>query len=217
MSDLYAHGVDAHCGMDIPKPLEMLEESPRQTPVPVDNFPFPDTGPRWPHDLNEGLEIGSKKTGSAIGAASHRRKSASKPIEARSPDQGRGLLDQLRRYSFMPLLDHTPESIREASPPTRTWAEIPLRGDGGRKQSSKELLQEILDGKPASNRSSRVSSQGSSRSGFLRRRKRTNSGKAQKRPSGAPGRVSCSEDQTPHICVDEQLTPLSGSEPTWLE
>ncbi|KAI1380545.1 hypothetical protein F4677DRAFT_441858 [Hypoxylon crocopeplum] len=210
MSDLYAHGIDAHCGVDVPKPLEVLEESPRQTPVPIDDFPFPKVGLRWSQKLLERPDADSKESGGLIGAAAHRRRSTVKPVEART---NYGLLDELRRYSFMPLLDRTPENVRGALPPIRTGAEIPLREEGGRKQSSKELLQGILDRRPASNRPSRESSRKSLGYGLLGRQKRTE----QKRSSGALSRVSCSEDQTPHICMDEQLTPLSGSEVAWFD
>ncbi|KAI0888336.1 uncharacterized protein GGS22DRAFT_96156 [Annulohypoxylon maeteangense] len=157
MSDLYVLGIDAHSGADVPKPLEILEESPPPTLAPSEDFLFQSSGPQWPTQVDKGSDT-HLKAGSAIGVSAHRRKSSIKPIEAPKPHQNHGLLDTLRRYSFMPLSDQTPENIREASPPARTLADLPLREDGGRKQSSKDLLQEILDRKPPSKRSSRRSS-----------------------------------------------------------
>ncbi|KAI0113071.1 hypothetical protein F4814DRAFT_460300 [Daldinia grandis] len=210
--DLYARGVDAHCGVNVPRPLEILEESPRQTPVPPTDPPFRDSMPQWPGKLNEKPEKLSRKTGRAIGASSHRRKSSFKPPGFRSSSTNYGLLEKLRRYSFMPLLDQTPESSRKILPLPRAWDELPLR-EGGRRNSSKALLQGLLDGKPASNKSSRKSSG----SGTRRQRKKTGSSATQRRQNAGAGRMSCSEDQTPHICMDEQLTPFSGSETAWFE
>lgn len=215
-SDLYARGIDAHSGVDTPKHLDMLEESPSETPGPIKSFPSQVIPLQWPRKLDEGPPVSSNRTGSAIGVSSHRRKSTIKPMEARNLDSGHSLLDQLRRYSFMPLSDHTPESIREALPPARTPADIPLLEEGGRKRSSQELLQDILDRKLASDRtsqkSSRKSSRRNSRAYAPERRKKTGSKATQPGGRSGPGRMSCSEDQTPHICMDEQPTPLSGSE-----
>ncbi|KAI1458750.1 hypothetical protein F4805DRAFT_456464 [Annulohypoxylon moriforme] len=213
MSDLYVLGIDAHSGADVPKPLEVLEESPPPTLAPIDDFLFQCSGPQWPTQVDEQSNT-HLRVGSAIGASTHRRKSSFKPLEAPKPHQNHGLLDTLRRYSFMPLSDQTPENIREASPPARTWTDLPLREDAGRKHSSKDLLQEILDRKPASKRSSRRSSRKPSHIRIdIQSRSRTGTGSS--RRSGRD-RVSCSEDQTPHICMDEQLTPL-GSDTAWFE
>ncbi|KAI4861291.1 hypothetical protein F4820DRAFT_464872 [Hypoxylon rubiginosum] len=217
MSDLYARGVDAHSGANVSKPLEMLEESPRQTPAPVEYFPFTVSESEWSRKLSEAPEAWDKKTGRALGAASHRRKSTFKPTEARSSEPRHGILDTLRRYSFMPLSDQTPESIREVSPIPETQAEVSLQAEGGRKRSSKEMLQGIINGKPVSNKPSRKSSRVSSGSNVQGQRRETGSWTTQKRQSGPAGRVSCSEDQTPHVCVDELLTPLSGSEVAYFD
>ncbi|KAI1662319.1 hypothetical protein F4813DRAFT_104870 [Daldinia decipiens] len=213
MPDLYARGVDAHCGINVSRPLEILEESPRQTPVPPTDPPFRESMVQWPGKLDEKPEKLSRKTGRAIGASSHRRKSSFKSPGVWASSTNHGLLDKLRRYSFMPLLDQTSESSRKVLPLPRAWDELPLREEGGRRYSSQALLQGLLDGKPASNKSSRKSSM----SGARRQRKKTGSSATQKRHSAEPGRMSCSEDQTPHICTDEQLTPFSGSETAWFE
>ncbi|KAI1400122.1 hypothetical protein F4819DRAFT_509622 [Hypoxylon fuscum] len=211
MSDLYAHGVDAHPGTNVPRPLEILEESPRQTPVPVKDFPYRE-------NLSELPEIRDTKIGGAVGIASHRRKSNFKTMEAaRKSEPSHGILGTLRRYSFMPLSDQTPESIRETSQPLLPPAdEFLLRAEGARKSNSKELLQGILENsnmRSSSDRSSRRSSKKSSKSYFReRRRRKTDSLTEQKRRSTTRGRMSCSEDQTPHICMDEQMTPLSDLE-----
>ncbi|KAI0846131.1 hypothetical protein F5Y00DRAFT_254817 [Daldinia vernicosa] len=214
--DLYARGVDAHCGVNVSRPLEILEESPRQTPVPPTDTPFQESMLQWPGKLDEKPEKFSRKTGRAIGASSHRRKSSFEPPGFWASSTSHDLLDKLRRYSFMPLLDQTPESSRKVLPLPRVWDELPPR-EGGRRQSSKALLQEMLNGKPASKPASNKSSRKSSRSGTRRQRKKTGSSATQKRQSVGRGRVSCSEDQTPHICMDEQLTPFSGSETAWFE
>ncbi|XXG95556.1 hypothetical protein Hte_001821 [Hypoxylon texense] len=213
MSDLYARGVDAHCGANTPQPLEMLEESPRQTPAPIENFPFAITESEWFGKLSDAPEPRDKKTGRALGAASHRRKSTLKPTEARSSEPRHGILDTLRRYSFMPLSEQTPEIIREASPTPET------QGGGGRKGSSKEMLQGIINGKSVSSKPPHRSSRESSRSKVQGQRTRTDTGATQKRQSVPAGRVSCSEDQTPHVCMDELLTPtpLSGSEVAYFD
>ncbi|KAI1777411.1 hypothetical protein F4818DRAFT_457267 [Hypoxylon cercidicola] len=216
MTDLYTRGIDAHSGVNVPKPLEILEESPRQTPTPDEYFPFAISESEWCKKLSEAPET-RKKTGRALGAASHRRKSTFKATDARGSEPKYGLLDKLRRYSFMPLSEQTPEGVREASPTPETQAEVPLQAEGGRKSSSKEMLQGIIDRKPLSNRPSRRSSRMSSQFRIPGQRKMTGSGSSQKR-QGSPGRrVSCSEDQTPHVCMDELLTPLSGSEAACFE
>ncbi|KAI1803324.1 hypothetical protein F4811DRAFT_352020 [Daldinia bambusicola] len=214
VADLYACGVDAHCGVIFPMPLEMLEESPRQTPVPPVDSSTPESLPPWPTKL-EKRKAARRKAGRSVGASSHRRKSSVKSPGIRTPSGANyGLLDKLRRYSFIPLLDETPESSRKALlPRPRTWDDMPLREGTGRKHSSKALLQGLLDGKPESGKSSRKSSRSETR----KRRKKTSSSATQKRQSLGPSRVSCSEDQTPHICMDEQPTPVSGSEITWFE
>ncbi|KAI1763353.1 hypothetical protein GGR53DRAFT_467391 [Hypoxylon sp. FL1150] len=190
----------------------MLEESPRQTPTPIEDFPFAVSDSEWSRKLKTTPEARDKKPGRALGAAAHRRKSTFKPTEAQSSKPSYGLLDKLRRYSFMPLSDQTPESIRKVSPPPQTQDEVSLQVGGGRKSTSKEMLQEIISRKPASNKPSRRSSRMSTRSRTRSQQKRTSSGTAQKRQSAGGSRVSCSEDQIPHVCMDEVLTPLSGSE-----
>ncbi|KAI1472986.1 uncharacterized protein F4812DRAFT_34746 [Daldinia caldariorum] len=214
VADLYACGVDAHCGVNFSRPLEMLEESPRQTPAPPADSYTPEYLPQWPTKLEKRKTYG-RKAGRSMGASSHRRKSSAKPPGIWTPaGTNYGLLEKLRHYSFMPLLNEPPESSRKAFiPRPRMWDELPLREGAGRKHSSKALLQGLLDGKPASSKSSRKSSQSEAR----RRRKKTSSSATQKRYSLGHGRVSCSEDQTPHICMDEQATPISGSEITWFE
>lgn len=217
MSDLYARGVDAHSGGNNPKPLEMLEESPRQTPTPIEDFPFAVSESEWSRKLDKTSEAWDKKAGCALGAASHRRKSTLKLAEAQGSEPVHGILDKLRRYSFMPLSDQTPESIRKVSPPPQAQAEVVLQAEGGRKSTSKEMLQGIIDRKSISNKSTRRPSRMSTRSRTRSQRNRTGSGTAQKRQSAASGRVSCSEDQTPHVCMDEMLTPLSGSEVAYFD
>ncbi|KAI1490188.1 hypothetical protein F5X96DRAFT_637312 [Biscogniauxia mediterranea] len=119
-------------------------------------------------------------------------------------DPNESLLSKLRCYSFIPLLDQTPESIRGTVPPTQSWTEPPLPLEWGRKMSSMKLLQEILrKSSPPLSKTSR------SNSGALKPRNPP-------RLFSRPDRIPCSEDTTPHICVDEQPTPFSERELDWL-
>ncbi|KAI0178696.1 hypothetical protein GGR52DRAFT_569603 [Hypoxylon sp. FL1284] len=216
-SDLYACGVDAHCGTNIPKPLGMLEESPRQTPAPVEDFQFTIPESIW-FKKSEAAEIPDENTGHALGISSHQRKSLAITAVVRSPEtKPDGLLDQLRRYSFMPLVEQMPESIRRESRTVGKRVATSLQADWGRKSLSQEMLQGIMNWNSSSNKTSRAPSGVSSSLQFLGQQTRTGSQTTQKWQSVPAGRVSCSEDQVPHVCMDELLTPLSGSEATYFE
>ncbi|KAI1080014.1 hypothetical protein F5B20DRAFT_148139 [Whalleya microplaca] len=210
ISDLYNHGVDAHCGVENSAPLSIVEESPRHTPLPTDNESLLHDAERaWSSQLDEAPRSHNKrKMGYAIGSATQSRRSSVKPIENHEPTpKSGGFLDTLRRYSFMPLLDQTPENIRAATPPIRSWTILPLQLERDKKRSSKAMLQEILDQSPTSSKSS------SSKSGS---RKKSASWKTPKRLSG-PGRMSCSEETAPHVCLDDQMSPWSSEHGTsWL-
>ncbi|CAJ2504826.1 Uu.00g122200.m01.CDS01 [Anthostomella pinea] len=193
-SDLYQHGVDAHFGT-VQAHLPVLEESPMPSPPFMQTSPFEEVG-RY--------EANSKRLGRALGSLSHRRRSSFKPAPSSDQAQNEGLLDKLRRYSFMPLLEQTPGGIRGASPPhpplERTWTELP---DRERKRSSKEMLQDILDNVYSPPNRSSDSSSG------------TRKGKAPERASQDRSRMtctSCPEDAMPHVCTDDQFTPWSEHE-----
>ncbi|KAI8950399.1 hypothetical protein F4801DRAFT_590468 [Xylaria longipes] len=204
ITNLYNHGVDAHSGVCIHSPLPILEEVPRTTSTCPDCSPFLDDY-HSPIRENEGQWLSlaednngdhRKRLGRSIGVARHRR------IKAREPrDQHQNfkenLLDGLRRYSFLPLLDQTPENIRGEHPTNHSWMEIPLEGDRGRKLSSQELLQQILH---QSDTSSMRSSRSKSSSGAMTTTQLKGGGRGQSQIEVRP----CSEDTTPHICLDEQ-------------
>ncbi|KAI0011544.1 hypothetical protein F4779DRAFT_637011 [Xylariaceae sp. FL0662B] len=209
ISNLYNHGVDAHCGANTSTHLPILEESPLQTPLPLEfDSLFQDAERAWSFQLDEAPRAPGKRMGRKIRDAAHQRKSSVRPIDIRKPDPYDSLLDKLRRYSLMPLLDQTPESIRAASPPAQTWTAFPLRVEGRSKRSSKAMLQDILDRAPVSTRSSRSSSG----------RWRSRSSVSQKTPKrhSRPGRISCSEETAPHLCMDEQMSPWSEREIDWV-
>ncbi|KAI0026234.1 hypothetical protein F4780DRAFT_16513 [Xylariomycetidae sp. FL0641] len=235
-SDLYGRGVDAHCGIclhsPLPTPLSTVEESPQ--PVPqlepqpgvyspatgvraVDSSPEPDR--RWscqPGERRDRPDPQAKRFGRSLGASTHhRRKSSMLPAELQpNEDPNEGLLSKLRRYSFMPLLDHTPESIRSPSPPVhRKWSELPVIeepvGTAAREhRSSTVMLREILD-----RSSNQPSKQPSTRSSCSSSKSRPTKGKEVARLPRPEG--PCMEDTSPHVCVDEQMTPGSDRQIFW--
>ncbi|KAI0187514.1 hypothetical protein EV127DRAFT_471782 [Xylaria flabelliformis] len=149
--DLYHRGVDAHSGVCLHTPLSILEEDPRTTPTCPNCSPFLDNydlsiqGSRdqCPPRTEESNRDHRQKLGRSIGVASHRRIKA-RESNNQQQDLKENLLDGLRRYSFLPLLDQTTEIIRRdhPSPPSRMG--IPPEGDKERKLSSQQLLHQIL-------------------------------------------------------------------------
>ncbi|KAI0477236.1 hypothetical protein GGR56DRAFT_673648 [Xylariaceae sp. FL0804] len=115
--------------------------------------------------------------------------------------------DQSSR-SFIPLVDQTPESIRKAStPPPRpsTGTLVPLVSTGERRSSIMNMLQDILQKSESAGSSAK-----SSRSSSGARR-----GAGSKKISVyrlQNGCAACSEDATPHVCVNEQSNTSSGQE-----
>ncbi|KAI0438237.1 hypothetical protein F4803DRAFT_569818 [Xylaria telfairii] len=180
-TDLYNRGIDAHSGVCLYNPLPILEESPQPTPTFLNCPSFADDS----HSL-----------GRSIGVASHRRIKEREPCD-QSQSLKENILDGLRRYSFLPLLDQTPENIRQDHLAHPSCMEFPLEGDEGRKLSSQELLQQILH---QSDKHSMRSSGSKSSSGALNTIQ----------PKESCGKQSeievkcCSEDTTPHICLDAQ-------------
>ncbi|KAI1502191.1 hypothetical protein F5X99DRAFT_427563 [Biscogniauxia marginata] len=198
VSDLYNCGVDAHSGAFKLPTLPLLEESPRPSPPPAIDMSFQRDENQLsyqPGDLNDTQE--DRSFGSALSISSHRGKSSIFASEDTERDPDESLLDKLRRYSFMPLLDQTPESIRRATPPMQLWIEPPLALDWERKPSGKEMLRDILRRSVAQSPKPSLSSSSVKRPQGI-----------PKRMSG-PGRVLCTEDTTPHMCMDELLTPWS--------
>ncbi|KAI3330017.1 hypothetical protein F4824DRAFT_355241 [Ustulina deusta] len=208
VADLYNHGVDAHSGIFIHNPLPILEENPQSNSAPPSQVQFQyyqshihEYENQWPSQAGEGEEDCRKNLGRSIGVACHKRIRVRNPHDQRQ-DISENLLDRLRRYSFMPLSDHTPECIRRDRPAELSWTERPQEGNRGRKRSSRELLQQILDrSSPPS-----VNSSGSKSASWALNIARSQDPKRQGELEG----VSCSEDTTPHICVDEQRTNQSS-------
>ncbi|KAI1741667.1 hypothetical protein F4680DRAFT_464346 [Xylaria scruposa] len=202
--DLYHRGVDAHSGVCIHTPLSILEEDPRTTPTCPDCSPFIDDYDRplqkdrylWPSQDEEGNSDHRQKLGRSIGAASHRRIKA-RELHNQQQDLKENLLDGLRRYSFLPLLEQTPETIRRDHPAPPSWMEIPLGGDKERKLSGQQLLQQILG---QSDASSVKSSRSKSSSGAPT----TTQPKNGSRKLSGIAAGSCSEDTAPHTCLDGQ-------------
>ncbi|KAH7040926.1 uncharacterized protein B0I36DRAFT_358153 [Microdochium trichocladiopsis] len=58
---------------------------------------------------------------------------------------GSKVLNVLRRYSFLPMIDQTPESLRQAALAPKNSDQVPMRSHGSDRPSSQDLLQEILD------------------------------------------------------------------------
>ncbi|KAI1758210.1 hypothetical protein F4782DRAFT_544560 [Xylaria castorea] len=204
ITDLYNRGVDAHSGVCLHIPLPILEDDPRTTSTCLncspflDDYPSPIQGKRdqWLSQVEEDNGDHRQKPGRSIGVASHRRIKASEPRNQHQ-DLKENLLDGLRRYSFLPLLDPTPETIRRDHPAHTSLMEIPLEDDKGLKLSSQELLQQILR---QSDTSSMRSLRSKSSSGALT----ITRPKESWRKLSEIDRGSCSEDTAPHICLDDQ-------------
>ncbi|TRX95582.1 hypothetical protein FHL15_003540 [Xylaria flabelliformis] len=202
--DLYHRGVDAHSGVCLHTPLSILEEESRTTPTCPNCSPFLDAydlsiqGSRdqWPPQTEESDRDHRQKLGRSIGVASHRRIKA-RESNNQQQDLKENLLDGLRRYSFLPLLDQTTETIRHDHPAPPSWMEIPPEGDKERKLSSQQLLQQILG-------QSDASSVESSRSKSILGATTTTQPKEGLRKLSRIAAESCSEDTAPHTCLDDQ-------------
>lgn len=155
--------------------------------------------------------------GRAIGSASHRRRSSVKPAGSlsmsRATDErngpGTGIFETLRRYSLMPFEDQTPERARQASRPPEAAEEVPLLASPAgreRTQSSRDLLQDILDRAPVPppRTSQWVATATPARKASRKRRDTDTAHDVVVQP--------CAEDWRPHVCLDEQSTPVDGSD-----
>ncbi|KAI3324118.1 hypothetical protein HD806DRAFT_521964 [Xylariaceae sp. AK1471] len=214
-ADLYNRSIDAHSAVCTYSPLPILEEDSRATPPPPKHFPLPERScslqeyaDQWSCQADDDGGDYGKRLGRSIGSASNRRIGVRAPY-AEHQNPSTNLLDRLHRYSFMPHSEQTPECIRKDQPTGSAWVDIPLEGDGERKWSSLELLQEILN---RSDPSSKKSSRSKSSSGQPN----------PARPRGSKqrdelGRVPCSEDTMPHVCMDEQWTPWTDQSSCWDE
>ncbi|KAI1323907.1 hypothetical protein F5Y16DRAFT_424555 [Xylariaceae sp. FL0255] len=210
-ADLYYHGIDAHISATsrdkTPSPDEVTSsELPTCPFVEEENSlaHFPDCGDTRPCNTNACDNSHVNKLGRSIGSASHRR-IISKPIDhERHSDPDNTILKKLRRYSFLPLTDLTPESVRQDAASARLSMEPPIERGLELRRMSKGILQEILTRSDSlKERSRRVQS---SSSAVASRSPR----KQARKSEVAPWRKPCLEDSNPHICMDEQETPPAG-------
>ncbi|RYP64618.1 hypothetical protein DL770_009153 [Monosporascus sp. CRB-9-2] len=118
--DLYRSGIDAHRGGCAQQSQSPLAEAERETPPP-DEVLSP-SGAAEQHRLSytgEKEEPKRKRKCQGAGSSSHRRESSVKPTATSSTSSqtgsGSGILDTLRRYSRMPLVDQGPEDVRRAA------------------------------------------------------------------------------------------------------
>ncbi|KAI0129608.1 hypothetical protein BJ170DRAFT_681100 [Xylariales sp. AK1849] len=212
-STLYTCGVDAHFGIASPPSTSQTQVETAATKTASEASQPP------PIDKPE------NKMGFALGTFAHRRNSSLLSAESREqPNPDAPLLDKLRRYTLLPILDQTSGSSLRTNPLLPSTSvhstpnyELPLQGQ--RKSSSKAMLEDILAKSPPTRRPTRRSTGFAtnmfSESGLgLRKASR-------KRTTGMMGTfgttkkrcVSCTEDQRPHACVDEVMTPTPTSTP----
>ncbi|KAI1843771.1 hypothetical protein JX266_010030 [Neoarthrinium moseri] len=197
VASLYQYGIDAHTGVcSPPLDLQTLESN-----MQAGNNLVAETSMLRTVELRGSVGI-LEREGQPSGSPIQKHQGSSQGTELRDSQSYLPLMDRLRRYSFIPLEDHTPEIIRQATYRQKTsqQEELPLQGQ--RKRSSKELLEDILA------RSLTVSAKTTVSAISGRAASRKSSTQAVKR-----GRVSCSEDHAPHMCLDEQMTPTPSATP----
>jgi len=214
IANLYSYGVDAHLGTPVRSQLPILEEDSQLLAPPspasetesssVDSHStFPGYENQWLCEVGDKEEPDGKRFGRSIGSAAHRRISLKAPAdELKEMDQG--LVDRLRRYSFIPLLEQTPRYLRRAGTASAPTVPIPLvecnRVNKEEKARNRSLLQNILDwadssadkltnSKPTAGMDDQLGDSSSHRHRY--------------------GRAPCSEETTPHVCMDELWTPWS--------
>lgn len=149
-----------------------------------------------------------KRMGLSIGSANHRRRSSVKPTDGTSKDTSThrvldaNMFESLRRYSFMPVEARTSKNAHRASLPSGRVEEVRTSYTArGRQQSSRDILQGILDRAPTSPR--RIP-RSATHAGVVARRD-------SRRQSPSHENEPCVEDRHPHVCLDELLTPVSSS------
>ncbi|KAI1422450.1 hypothetical protein F5Y12DRAFT_717347 [Xylaria sp. FL1777] len=208
VADFYNDGVDAHSAVCIYSPLPILEEDSQSNSILPPHAQFEDYQSyvqeyenQWPSQAGEDEENYKKKLGRSIGVASHKRIKV-RNSHGQRQDMTENLLNVLRRYSFIPLSDHTPKYIRRDQAAPSSWMKRPQEGDMGRKRSSRELLQEVLH-RSSTSSINWLRSKSGSLSPYIAG---PQDSKLQEELEG----MSCSEDATPHICVDEQRTEQSS-------
>ncbi|KAH9907535.1 hypothetical protein F4778DRAFT_545283 [Xylariomycetidae sp. FL2044] len=200
--NLYHQDGDAHRGAFPSAPLSIVEESTQESPFSLSAILSQD---QWPYAIprDDDVHDPNQRIGRAIGVASHRRRTSVRYQDQVAVDPNESLLTKLRRYSLLPLLDHAPEHVRAAVPPPTSRGEIPLQIAGQDRRPSELLLRDILNNFSASSRSSLTPPNARKGASSLRMRRRASLGRVE---------LPCSEDTTPHVCLDEQITP-----PPWPE
>ncbi|KAI0966238.1 hypothetical protein F4678DRAFT_466818 [Xylaria arbuscula] len=200
--DFYNDGIDAHCGIGLYNPLPILEEDSQSNSTPPPQTHLEDCQlhihdeDQWPSVAGDGEEDYKKNLGSSIGVACHQRIRFKSPHDQHQHESGTPL-NGLRRYSFLPLLDHTPKHTRQTRQVRPSLTERPHE-EHSRKRSSRELLQQILHRSNSSSLNSLGSKSGQWEENMV--------GSQKSKVRGELERAPCSEDTTPHICVDEQRT-----------
>ncbi|KAI0813105.1 hypothetical protein GGR55DRAFT_677427 [Xylaria sp. FL0064] len=202
VADLYHDGVDAHtCSYD---PLPILEEDPQSIPIPPPQVHFEDYQSHnheydneWPSQAYEGGDDHNKRLGRSIGASCHKRIRTRNSL-TQHQDITDNPSDCLRRHSFVPISEYTPEYIHSKLLAQPLWTERLQESDRGRKRSSRELLQQILD----RSNSPSINDTGSYSGSRTPNMAGSRDSKLQSELEGS----SCSEDGEPHICIDEQET-----------
>lgn len=137
---LYECGIDAHTSAEIATDSAKLHRNCRTVMMDSLDAPCVRFTSRRSVDRQYGLVMGTP-----IDISPYRRTSSARPKHGQGPTPAPNLtLDKLRRYSFIPLEAQDPESSRRDRYPLQPpqIEDVPLREQG--KQSSKELLEEIL-------------------------------------------------------------------------
>lgn len=188
---LYESGIDAHSysyddHAEPPRsPTCLLPE-----PMVIHEVPPMQEGALPPPQIMSSISPGSKM-GSEIGVSTHRRKSSTKSTVQPEANDDNMLLNKLRRYSFLPLLDDTPENLRSTPTPPQPTDEISLQA--GPRRSSRDVLRKILERAPPLPKPDRA--------GIYHAI--TGAARAPNRGSMAGRHLSRSGDHVPHMCADE--------------
>jgi hypothetical protein len=183
-SRLYNYGIDAHIGSCTPAPRH-LESDSTNTMITEQPYRFQTRSlfqPKGTPGMIYGPDAGSSHS---QGNTTHNEKTF---------NEGGAMLNHLQPSIHVPFRD----SMSMQTRPTTSFQTHSYLEDfppsGHRKLSSKEILEDILARAPATPRTSRA---GTSVVGMS----------AGARSSASSVQMACSEDNTPHICVDEEITP----------
>ncbi|KAI1338937.1 hypothetical protein F5Y15DRAFT_416698 [Xylariaceae sp. FL0016] len=158
---IYSQGVDAHVREPANTVLSPLGASTRSaTPL---SHPSTHLQRQQGRSLRQvdSREVRGRKLGRSIGSTIRQRRISVRKKSESQEDQGEGILDKLRRYSFMPLIDQTPENIRRATPtPPPSWSPLRLLLPTADRKSSGQQMPEAILNRPKSQsyRSSKSSS-----------------------------------------------------------